>query len=390
MKYNRILILIVIAQFLATSVWFAGNAIYSSLQVDLGLSFDLAPKLTVAVQWGFIIGTLVYAIAMIPDRYSPAKVFFSSTILAAISNLLILLPLGFEGIYITRFLVGFFLAGIYPVGMKIVTDWFLTGAGKSLGFLVGALVLGTSLPHFIKSQSIGFSWEIVIITTSLLAVLSGFIVYRFVGDGPFRKKANAFSLQGFFSIFKNKMINRASFGYFGHMRELYAFWAFTPIILAIFNEVNQTSINVPLWTFIIIGVGAIGCVIGGSLSKQYGSCRIAFFAMVFSASCALLSILFFGFNEVVFLGIMLIWGFFVVMDSPQFSSVIADYSEKEYVGSTLTIVNSIGFGITIVSIQLVAFLVENNQNFFWVLAIGPILGLYPTSKVAFRANFPEL
>ena len=389
-KETRVLVLIVLAQFAATSLWFSGNAIYPVLQTDLNFAFDITPRLTIAVQWGFIIGTLVYAIGMIPDRFSPAKVFMVSASLAAVANVSILFFTSFNELFLSRFLVGFFLAGIYPVGMKIVTDWVPKRVGKALGFLVGALVLGTSLPHFIKAQSLGVSWSVVIIVTSLLAVLAGLIIYKWVGDGPHRKKSSTFSLRAFISLFQNRMTNRASFGYFGHMWELYTFWAFTPAILTLFNQINQTHLPISTMSFAIIGVGSIGCVIGGYLAKRYGSCRVAFFSMLFSGACGLLTVFFFSFSQPLFLGVMLIWGFLVVADSPQFSSVIADYADKQYLGSTLTIVNSIGFAITIGSIRLVEYLMQTDQNFFWVLAIGPLLGLYPTGKVAFRANFPSL
>lgn len=390
MNHKWVLPLVVIAQFAATSLWFSGNAIYPILQLELGFNYEIAPKLTIAVQLGFIIGTLVYAIFMIPDRYAPSKVFFGSALSAAASNLVILFFQNYSTLFSSRLLIGFFLAGIYPVGMKIVKDWYPQGTGKSLGYLVGALVLGTSLPHFIKSQSLGVSWTFVIISTSVLAVIAGLIILLLVGDHPHRKQASAFSFKAFLSLFTNRMTNRASFGYFGHMWELYAFWAFVPLIITWFNEHNDLAINQSLWTFVIIGVGSVGCVVGGYLSRQLGSCRVSFFAMLFSGLCGVLSIFFFSFGPTLFLAIMLCWGFFVIMDSPQFSSVIADYAESRYLGSTLTIVNCIGFAITIGSIRMIEQLVQGDGNYFWVLAIGPILGLFPTGKVAFRKSFPQL
>lgn len=387
---QKVLIKLIVAQFAATSLWFAGNAIYADVQVARGILQEITPTLTIAVQVGFIIGTLVYAIWMIPDRYSPAKVFLVSGILAAFSNLLMLLDFPLWGLFFSRFLVGFFLAGIYPVGMKIASDWYKKNLGSALGFLVGALVLGTSFPHFLKARTTGLPWELVVMGTSLLALLGGFLVYFFVGDGPNRKKAAQFSFGVFKGMFKNQMFNRASFGYFGHMWELYAFWAFVPLMISFFNSKNGIVGSSSFYSFLVIAIGALGCVVGGLLSKKYGSCRIAFFAMLTSALCALSSGFIFGFSPELFLAILMIWGFAVIADSPQFSSVIADYADPRYLGSALTIVNSIGFALTVLSIELMDRLSFMEEKRFWFLAIGPILGLIPTGKIAFRKNFPKL
>lgn len=386
----RILPFLVLSQFAATSVWFAGNAIYPDLQEHLGFAFDITPKLTIAVQLGFISGTLLYAIYMIPDRFSPARVFMVSASLAAVFNILLVLSPPFWLMFASRFLVGVFLAGVYPVGMKIASDWYPKYLGHALGFLVGALVIGTSFPHLIKTFSLGLPWQVVLIVTSILAVASGLIVQYGIGDGPNRKKGKEFSFVVFLKMFKNKMFNRASLGYFGHMWELYTFWAFVPLLLTYFNESTNTSLNVSLWAFLTIAAGGLGSVIGGIYSRKMGSCRVAFVSLSFSSLCALLSVFFFSLPVTLFLFLLLLWGFFVVMDSPQFSSVIAEYAPKEFLGSALTIVNSIGFGLTIISLEVTDRLAFLGEHRFWVLAIGPLLALIPTGKIAFRKNFPAL
>ncbi|MEO1054751.1 MAG: MFS transporter [Bacteroidota bacterium] len=386
----HILPIIILSQFAATSLWFAGNAIYPTLQTELGFSFEIAPQLTIAVQLGFILGTLLYAIFMIADRFSPSKVFLVSAILAALANMLILIPMPFWGIYASRLLTGFFLAGIYPVGMKIASDWFPRKLGNALGFLVAALVLGTSFPHLIRFYSMDLPWKVVIITTSVIAVSGGLATAFLVGDGPHRKVSKQFSFSVFFKMFSNKMFNRASFGYFGHMWELYAFWAFLPAILTYISEQNEQYLNVSIWSFAIVAVGGVGSAVGGLYAKRFGSCRVAFFSMLMSALCALSFLFMANLSINVIMALLFVWGFFVVADSPQFSSVIADYADKTLLGSALTIVNCIGFLITILSIELMERLASMGPTRFWILAIGPLLGLIPTGKIAFRKNFPAL
>lgn len=383
---SRILPLLVLSQFAATSVWFAGNAIYPDIQGLFEVPFDITPKLTIGVQLGFISGTLSYAIWMIPDRFSPSKVFLVSAFLAALFNILLIVPMSFWMVFVSRFLVGFFLAGVYPVGMKISSDWFSKGLGNALGFLVGALVLGTSFPHLIKVFTFGFSWQSVIFTTSALAILSGLTVKLGIGDGPNRKKAKKFSIKALGQIFQNTQFRRSAFGYFGHMWELYTFWAFTPLLITLFNEACGESLSVSWWSFLIIGVGSLGSILGGLYSGRFGSDRVAFFALSISMLCGLFSWTLFSLPIAVFILVLIVWGFFVIMDSPQFSTIVAQYAPPEFIGSALTIVNCIGFGLTIFSLEVTDRLASWGEYRFVILAIGPILGLIPTGKLVWRKS----
>lgn len=387
---KKILVWIVVAQFAATSLWFAGNAILGELQKELNIDFDITSSMTIAVQLGFIIGTLIYAIFMIPDRFCPAKVFLFSALGGAIVNLLIIFHLPYWSLLSVRFATGFFLAGIYPVGLKIASDWFKNSLGNALGFLVGALVLGTAFPHLIRTFSMDLPWQTVVITTSILATAGGLIVYYLVGDGPYRVISSAFSFKVFFSLFSKKQFNRAAAGYFGHMWELYAFWAFVPLMVYNYSERNMSNLNISSWSFIIIAAGTLGCIIGGIYSKRLGSCRVAFTALSVSGLCALSFPFAIYLPPALFLTFIIIWGFFVIMDSPQFSSVIADYAPSEYLGSALTIVNCLGFSLTIVSIELLNYFEFLGEYRFLILALGPLAGLYPTGKIAFRPSFPKL
>jgi MFS family permease len=356
---------------------------------ELILSFNLTDSalghLTSAVQFGFIIGTFSFAILSIADRFSPSKVFLLSALLGSLFNLAVL----WEGntlasIISLRFLTGFFLAGIYPVGMKIAADYFDKGLGKSLGFLVGALVLGTAFPHLLREVTDAVSWKLVLVVTSSLACFGGTLMVVFVPDGPFRKIATKPDFSAFFKVFQNQSFRSAAFGYFGHMWELYTFWAFVPIMLETYNVANpQAELNIPLLSFLIIGIGGLACVIGGYVSQAFGTKQTALTALSFSAICCIISPWAFSVNsEYVFIGFLLFWGMVVIADSPLLSTLVAQNTTAEIKGTALTIVNCIGFSITIVSIQLISVLdkLTDSTSIFMILALGPILGLYALSR----------
>lgn len=376
---THVLPVIVFAQFAGTSLWFSGNAVIEELIIKLNLLDMFVGFITMAVQAGFIAGTLLFAFFNIADRFSPVKVFLVCSVLGALSNLATIWSSDFTEIMFARVFTGFFLAGIYPVGMKIASDWYKEGLGKALGYLVGALVLGTAFPHLLKYLGGGLPWERVITGTSALAVLGGIVLLAMLGDGPYRKKSNGFKFDytSVFKLFKNKNFRSASFGYFGHMWELYTFWAFVPVMLAWYFKVNEgTMMDVSLWSFIIIAIGGIGCAIGGHISLKYGSKKVAFTSLVLSGTCCLLLPLSFDLNLYLFLGLLLLWGFTVIPDSPQFSTLVAQSCDTSYIATGLTIVNCVGFSLTIISIQLVNLIWASQYNVFvfWLMLIGPILG----------------
>lgn len=376
---KRVLFVIVLAQFLCTSVWFAGNAILPDLVAYLNLKSNFLSHLTSAVQFGFIAGTLVFALLAIADRYSPSKVFFVSALIAGTFNLAVCISnIPASALLGLRFLTGFFLAGIYPVGMKIASDHFQKGLGKSLGFLVGALVVGTAFPHFLKSLTAELPWRFVIYLTSALSMIGGVLMIMLVSDGPYRKSGMALSLISFLSGFKKWQFRSAALGYFGHMWELYTFWAFVPVILTTWkNQFTAVDLNVPLFSFLIIGSGGLACIFSGLLSQIYKVKTLATIFLFLSGVCCLLSPWFMNQNSIGLLLLFLFfWGLVVIADSPLFSTLVAQQAPEESRGAALTIVNSIGFAITIVSIQLMGTLtsVLNTQKVYIVLAIGPIVG----------------
>jgi MFS family permease len=381
----HILWVIVLAQFFCTSLWFAGNAILSIYLAEKGIERPTAlADLTSAVQFGFIVGTLLFAIASLADRFAPALVFAICALLGAVANLGFVFPFeDFHFLLLARFLTGFFLAGIYPVGMKIAADYYDKKLGTSLGYLVGALVLGTALPHLL-SGSIGYlDWRLVIYGTSCLAVIGGCSLWALVPNGPFRRPGKQVELTAFLSVFKKRDFRRPAFGYFGHMWELYAFWAFVPALLLRFAAVaGHPALSIPLWSFAIIATGGLACIIGGYLSVRYGTKKIATVALSGSLACCLLLPAVFALgNSALFLVFMLVWGGLVVADSPLFSTLVARSAPAARKGTALTIVNCLGFAITIISIQLLgsALLTFDAVWPFSLLGIGPVLGLWALS-----------
>jgi len=390
---RRILPVIVLSQFAGSSVWFAGNAVLGELQQKWNLGSDALGYVTSAVQLGFIVGTLVFAFFAIADRYSPRKVFFLCALLGAASNLgVYLLANGYASLLVLRFATGFFLAGIYPVGMKIAAGWYRRDLGNAIGFLVGALVMGTAFPHLLKGLGHALPWETVTVGVSATAALGGLLMFLLVPDGPYMSKGAKFDPRAFAVIFRSPLFRASAFGYFGHMWELYGFWAFVPVVLAAHLAQANAALNVPLWAFFVIAAGSIGCIAGGLISVRIGSARVAFSQLATSGTCCILSPFLFHAPTPFFLAFMLLWGITVVGDSPQFSALNAQNAPKELVGSALTIANCIGFSITIVSIQLLNELSTSvSAAYLYVpLALGPMFGLMAlmplVRPVAYRAS----
>ena len=349
MKQPKVILpVIVISQFCCTSLWFAGNGVINDLVLNFNLNISALGHLTSAVQFGFIIGTLGFAILTIADRFSPSKVFLISALLGSLFNLGIIWESNnLMSLLLLRFFTGFFLAGIYPVGMKIAADYYKKGLGKSLGFLVGALVIGTAFPHLLKEITDLYSWKSVLMATSSLAVVGGLLMILMVPDGPYRKPSQRADLFVFFSVFRNKKFRSVAFGYFGHMWELYAFWAFVPIMLKKYStEHTQVLFNVSLLSFLIIGIGGLACVFSGYLGQKAGIKQIAFIALLLSCGCCLISPLLFNSEyESLFIAFLIFWGMVVIADSPLLSTLVAQNAPEEIKGTALTIVNCIGYKI---------------------------------------------
>ena len=375
----RILPVIVLSQFAGGAIWFSGNAVLGELMRGWTTPAVMSGWITGAVQLGFIAGTLVFAVFSISDRYSPRKVFLLCAAAGALANLFTAIAAtNLTQLLILRFVTGFFLAGIYPVGMKIAAGWYEKGLGSALGFLIGALVLGTAFPHLLKDGLAAFPWQAVMVASSGVCLLGGISMALLVPDGPYLAAAPPFDPKAVAALFGHRRLRAAATGYFGHMWELYSLWAFVPLFLKAYGAARpDVALNVPVWSFAIIGIGSLGCSIGGLFSLRVGSARIAMIQLALSGLCCLLSPGFFSMPPTLFLGFMLLWGTAVVGDSPQFSAIVARSAPQELVGSALTLVNCIGFSITVVSLALIQWLAQvlPTQYLLLVLVFGPAIGL---------------
>ena len=383
---KKILPVIVLSQFAGTSLWFVGNAVLPELKQTLHLSQYAVSLVTSAVMLGFIAGTLVFAFFSLADRFSPVKLFFISSLLGALINSSVVwLATDDISLFVLRFLVGFFLAGIYPVGMKIAADWYEKRLGKALGYLLGALVLGTAFPHLLKNRNFELPWKSVLYITSVVAVAGGLLMLL-IGDGPFRKKSGGFRWDAIGKIFSSKKWRQAAFGYFGHMWEVYSFWGFLPLMIGLYNEKNGFQLNIPFISFLAIAFGTFGSIIGGYLSAKMGSAKVAAYALLFSGICCFISPLSYSMPVIVFLALLFTWGLTVVPDSPQFSTLVAQYAPEELRGTALTIYNSIGFAITTISLYVIDRVFHSpgffgKENSFMMLGLGALMGLPSTIRL---------
>jgi MFS family permease len=374
----RALVLLAIAELFGMTLWFSASAVVPAISAEWRLSEASAGWLTLAVQLGFVVGTLASALLNLPDVLSTRRLFTVAALLGASANAAFALFAhgAMTGITL-RFLTGMFLAGVYPPGMKIMATWFRAGRGLALGVLVGALTLGKATPYLINGLG-SQNWRLNLLFVSALAVVGGLLVLLFVRDGPYALPPARFDFKQVAKVFSNRGVRLANFGYLGHMWELYAMWAWTPVMIrASLAAVGSKPALAEVASFMVIGAGALGCVAGGLLGDRRGRTLVTSWAMALSGGCCLIVGLFFQSSPALLLTVMFIWGASVVADSAQFSTCVTELGDPRYTGTALTIQTCLGFLLTMISIKLIPKLVEvvGWRYAFIALAPGPFFGV---------------
>ena len=372
---RRVLPVLVVAQLAGTSPWFAVNAVMPDLQRAFGWDTAAVATLTSALQLGFIAGTLVFALLAVADRFSARRVFLVCALAAAGCTLAAMAGAAdFHRLLLWRALTGFFLAGIYPVGMKLASLWFPRGLGPALGWLIGALVIGSASPHALRALGAAWPWQAVFVAVAVAAALAGAVVMLLVPEPPVRPGLAPLRLSALASLWRDGRVRASVLGYFGHMWELYTVWVLMPLVLA---TRLADAVAVSWWAFAALGAGAAGCVLGGLAAPRHGSAAVARSQLAVSGLCCLAAPWLLTAPLPLFLAWLIVWGITVAGDSPQFSALTAANAPREAVGSVLTLSNSIGFAISVVSIELFVRLAQSvplGSLLPW-LAAGPLLGL---------------
>jgi MFS family permease len=355
------------------ATWLSATAVLAQLRAEWGLSSAAGSWLTIAVQLGFVAGALVSSVVNLPDLLPAPRVIAVSAVAAAGVNALLVASHSAAPAIALRGLTGFFVAGIYPPALKLIATWFRTGRGVALGVLVGALTLGTASPHLINALG-GLEWSLVVLVASGLSLV-GAAVALSVGEGPYPFPRAIFDPHQIGRTLRNRGVRLASLGYFGHMWELYAAWAWVHIFFS--DVAGGSPKSGAAIAFAVVGIGALGCYFGGRLGDRWGRTRTTALAMTVSGLCAA-SI---GFLEAAPLGVViglgLVWGIAIVADSAQFSTMVTELADQAYVGTALTLQLALGFTLTVVTIWLIP-VIQAGHGWGWafaVLAPGPALGV---------------
>lgn len=362
--------------------WFSATAVLPELTALHDLSASQAAWLTNAVQLGFAVGALVASIFAVGDIWPPLRYMAASALLACIANLLLLVDLGVSGAIAARFVTGVALAGVYPPAMKFIATWFEAERGFAMGAMVGALTLGSALPHLVRGLGGEVSWEAVVIVCSLGSAIAAAMFFWFLREGPHSFARARVDLRQVGLIFRNRPAMLANLGYFGHMWELYAMWGWFLAFVGIAANNGLGAVNASLLTFAVIAMGAPGCIIGGWLADHIGRCRTTILMMGVSGSSAILIGFVFGGPFWLFALIAMIWGFTVVADSAQFSAAVTELSDTHLVGSSLALQMGVGFTITMLTIWLTPLVAEWLGSWQWtflMLVPGPIIGVLAMS-----------
>jgi len=375
---RRALIGIAGSQLFALSLWFSASAVAPQLETTWDLTSGEITWLTLTVQLGFVAGALGIALSGIADAVPARRLFTVSALAAAGVNaaLLAITPDTVPVAFLLRFATGALLAGVYPSGIKVMAGWFQTGRGTALGALVGALTIGSAMPHLIRG--VGVDWQGVILVASILTVIAAAAMTFRVDDGPFEVPVSPFSWAHVTGVLHNRGFRLSTIGYLGHMWELYAMWTWTAVWLAASaTEGGYGTGWVSTATFFVIAAGGVGSYGAGILADRTGRTLIAGGSMAISGSCAAATVLLFGLSPLIVVPVFLIWGLTVVSDSAQFSTMVTETASPEHRGTALALQTGLGFLLTLVTIAGVPYLAEQwgwQWAFPW-LALGPAVGV---------------
>ena len=382
---RRALALLSVALVCAMATWFSASAVIPQLRADWGLSRSAAAWLTIAVQVGFVVGALGSSLVNLADVVAPRLVIFGGAVGAAAANGLLVLAHGPGAAIPLRFVTGFFLAGVYPPALKLMSTWFRRGRGTALGVVVGALTLGSATPHLVNGLG-GIGWRAVIATTSMLTVAGGLVALLAVPEGPFPFPKAVVDPRQVRAVFANRGVRLSSLGYFGHMWELYAMWAWFLVFAS--DTLFSSRTAAALTTFAVIGIGGLGCIVGGVLGDRFGRAETTAWLMVCSGLCALTIGLLPTWAAV---AVGLVWGFTVVADSAQFSTLVTEHAEQAYVGTALALQLALGFTLTVATIWLIP-VARDAFGWRWafsLLAIGPALGVVAMARLRGASSLPD-
>jgi len=381
---RRALFLLSVSILLAMSLWFTGTAVIPQITTLWHSGLALGSWLTIAVQIGFSIGAITFALFNIPDVFSQIKVLVVSAVAAAAANAAFAFaaaqPLP---AILLRGATGFFLAGVYPVGMKIIAGWFQRGRGLALGIMIGALTVGSAVQHAVNALG-SVRWQNVVLLGSAQALLGAAIVAFAVREGPFAMPQSRFDPAQILEIVRNRPLRLANLGYLGHMWELYSMWGWIAVIFSVSAGWSRSMFEA--MAALAIAIGAIGCIWAGAASDRLQDksadirvaqrARVTIIAMAISSVCCVLAALALH-RPMILIPLSLVWGIAVIADSAQFSTIISEVSDKNYVGTALTCQVALGFLLTAAVIRLMA-AIAARYGWNWALAsmaLGPVLGI---------------
>ncbi|RWD72018.1 MFS transporter [Mesorhizobium sp.] len=387
----RVLSLLCLAVVLSLTTWFSATAILPELKQELALGASAEAWLTNGVQVGFVIGALAASLVNLPDLVRLSRLMAAAALVGALANATLLLHLGPGGIIAARIVTGAALAGVYPPALKLVATWFTRDRGLALGAVIGALTVGSALPHLFRAVSTVLDWRPVVAAASLATAAGALLFLLFAKEGPYPFGKAIFEPSRIGQVFREKPLLLANLGYLGHMWELYAMWAWLLAYTRAAFEAQAigTAATASLATFFVVASGILGCLLGGFLSDRIGRTATTASMMLVSGICALLMGFLFTGPLWLFMLVAIVWGVSVIGDSAQFSAAVTELADRRFVGTALSVQLGAGFALTVLAIWLTPRFADFIGGWRWaflLLVPGPLLG---AAAMLWLRNLPE-